>query len=207
MPISFYLYGGEKFHGKLNAISRAENYLRRGPKTLEWFPLCPFILPLPVWSRRDRSFKLLPLFFLLSLSSFYFSLQKYIYTRQLGVLCLPEFHNRHLFQFLPSSVPPPPFSFPKGMGKWKLTPFPPIVKKRMDNCLQLITKFAQRRACVTPRKNFAGGIMENTVDPKYGGGKWIEAKFKGKKKLWKDCSNKKEWCAWFLFLFLRWKNF
>lgn len=109
--------------------------------------------------------------------------------------------------YLLRSVPPPPFSFPKGMGKWKLTPFPSIVKKRMDNCLQLVTKFAQRRACVTPRKNFAGGIMENTVDPKYGGGKWIEAKFKGKKKLWKDCSNKKEWCAWFLFLFLRWKNF
>lgn len=85
--------------------------------------------------------------------------------------------------YLLRSVPPPPFSFPKGMGKWKLTPFPSIVKKRMDNCLQLITKFAQRRACVTPRKNFAGGIMENTVDPKYGGGKWIEAKFKGKKKL------------------------
>lgn len=166
-----------------------------------YFPLSPFDQ-----EEIDRSNFSLFSFSFLSLPST--SLSKNIYTRQLGVLCLPEFHNRHLFQFLPSSVPPPPFSFPKGMGKWKLTPSPPIVKKRMDNCLQLVTKFAQRRACVTPRKNFAGGIMENTVDPKYGGGKWIEAKFKGKKKLWKDCSNKKEWCAWFLFLFLpRWKNF
>ena len=149
------------------------------------------------------------LFLSLSLSLFLLLLSPKIYIHDSSVFSVypSSITATCSSSYLLRSVPPPPFSFPKGMGKWKLTPSPPIVKKRMDNCLQLITKFAQRRACVTPRKNFAGGIMENTVDPKYGGGKWIEAKFKGKKKLWKDCSNKKEWCAWFLFLFLRWKNF
>lgn len=184
MPISFYLYGGEKFHGKLNAISRAENYLRRGPKTLEWFPLCPFISPPPRLIKKRSIVQTSPSF-LSPFSLFLLLLSPKIYIHDSSVFSVypSSITATCSSSYLLRSVPPPPFSFPKGMGKWKLTPFPPIVKKRMDNCLQLITKFAQRRACVTPRKNFAGGIMENTVDPKYGGGKWIEAKFKGKKKL------------------------
>lgn len=130
-----------------------------------------------------------------------FSLQKYIY---IYTLCLPEFHNHHLFRFLRFHS-----RSQRGWGNGSY----PIVKKRMDNCLQLITKFprdVKTRACVTPRKNFADGdgIMENTgseirereVD---------RSEVKEKKKLWKDCSNKKEWCTWFLFSprSSRWKNF
>lgn len=51
----------------------------------------------------------------------------------------------------------------------------------MDNCLQLITKFprdVKTRACVTPRKNFADGIMENTGSEIREREKWIEVKSK-----------------------------
>lgn len=70
--IVLFIRGEEKFHGKLNAISREENYLRLGPKTLEWFPLCPFISPPRVpfdQEKIDRSnFSLFLFFFFLSLS-------------------------------------------------------------------------------------------------------------------------------------------
>lgn len=83
-----------------------------------YFPLSPFDQ-----EEIDRSNFSLFSFSFLSLPST--SLSKNIYTRQLGVLCLPEFHNRHLFQFLPSSFgSTTAILVPKGDGEVEANPFP-----------------------------------------------------------------------------------